>query len=130
VSNFTAGPRQPGLRRPRRRLLPLVRPFPISPSTTAPLPSATPSPPSRDLQVTHRATLSGAKGSIWTDDDAFAQPAGWRVVPGTWVDTPLPAPLRSPPAHAIASDSSRARAVFRRVDMPNTFPHGTIEQKL
>jgi len=50
--------------------------------------------PARDIYVTHVRHISGTKVSIWRDDGTLVVAQNVNSVNGTWLETPLPAPVR------------------------------------
>jgi hypothetical protein len=85
--------------------------------------------PSTNLKVTDVRTYFGDNVSIWTANGQLLASQNVASVPGTWVDTPLPAPL-VPPADAtyLVMAHENGAQYFYSQDLPTTFPDGTINQ--
>ena len=81
--------------------------------------------PQTNLLVTHVRHCSGDKVSIWADDGTLlvAQPV--TSVEGTWLETPLAAPLELP-AGATYRIGVMWTNTYWRLAVPPPFPHGTI----
>lgn len=85
--------------------------------------------PSTNLKVTDVMSYFGDKVSIWTANGQLLASQNVVSVPGTWVDTPLPAPLVLPAgATYLVTVHENAVEYFWSQDLPATFPDGTINQ--
>ena len=85
--------------------------------------------PGTNLKVTHVRHYFGDKVSIWADSGRLLVSQNVVSVPGTWVDTPLPAPLLLPAGGAcriVVHENDEE--YFWSQDLPSTFPDGTINQ--
>ena len=83
--------------------------------------------PSTNLKVTHVRHYFGDKVSIWTANGQLLASQNVVSVPGTWVDTPLPAPLVLPAgATYLVTVHENAVEYFWSWSLPATFPDGTI----
>jgi hypothetical protein len=85
--------------------------------------------PSTNLKVTHVRHYFGDKVSIWTANGQLLASRNVVSVPGTWVDTPLPAPLVLPAgATYLVMAHENGVEYFWSQSLPATFPDGTINQ--
>ena len=85
--------------------------------------------PGTNLKVTHVRHYFGDKVSIWTTNGQPLASQNVVSVPGTWVDTPLPAPLVLPVgATYLITVHENGVQYFWSVDLPTTFADGTINQ--
>jgi hypothetical protein len=85
--------------------------------------------PTNNLKVTDVMSYFGDKVSIWTANGQLLASQNVVSVPGTWVDTPLPAPLVLPAgATYLVMVHENGVQYFRSQDLPATFPDGTINQ--
>jgi peptidoglycan/xylan/chitin deacetylase (PgdA/CDA1 family) len=82
-----------------------------------------------NLAVTHVRHYFGDKVSIWTDSGLLLASQNVVSLPGTWMETPLPAPLLLV-AGATYRVGLHENSVdyFWSNDLPGTFPDGTINQ--
>ncbi|HLX68280.1 MAG TPA: DUF4082 domain-containing protein [Verrucomicrobiae bacterium] len=85
--------------------------------------------PSTNLKVTDVLSYFGDKVSIWTATGQLLASQSVVSVPGTWVDTPLPAPvvLGAGTTYMIATHENGLE-YFWSDDLPTTFSGGTINQ--
>ena len=85
--------------------------------------------PATNLKVTHVRHYFGDKVSIWTADGQLLASQNVVSVPGTWVDTPLPAPLvLSAGVTYVLAAHENGLEYFWSQSLPATFPDGTINQ--
>ena len=85
--------------------------------------------PTNNLKVTDVMSYFGDKVSIWTASGQLLASQNVVRVPGTWVDTPLPAPLVLPAgATYLVMVHENGVQYFWSADLPTTFPDGTINQ--
>ena len=85
--------------------------------------------PGTNLKVTHVRHYFGDKVSIWADSGRLLVSQNVVSVPGTWVDTPLPAPLLLPAGGTCRiAVHENDEEYFWSQDLPATFPDGTINQ--
>jgi len=85
--------------------------------------------PNADLTVTHVRHYFGTKVSIWTDSGTLVGTQDVVSIPGTWVETPLTAPIRlnAGTKYRIGCFSG-AGSYYYRSDMSENFPDGIIHQ--
>jgi Domain of unknown function (DUF4082) len=84
--------------------------------------------PGTNLKVTDVRHYFGDKVSIWTADGQLLASQNVVSVPGTWVDTPLPAPLVLPAGATYLVMVHESGQYFWSQSLPATFPDGTINQ--
>jgi hypothetical protein len=85
--------------------------------------------PSTNLKVTHVRHFFGDKVAIWTARRQLLASQNVVSVPGTWVDTPLPAPLILILGETyVLTVHGKAVERFWSDNLPPAFPHGTINQ--
>jgi hypothetical protein len=87
--------------------------------------------PNANLNVTDVLSYFGDKVSIWTTNGELLASQNVVSVPGTWVDTPLPAPLplSAGVTYVIVAHENGVE-YFWSQDLPATFPDGTINQSV
>jgi Glucuronyl esterase, fungi len=85
--------------------------------------------PNANLKVTHVRHFFGDKVSVWTASGQLLASQNVVSVSGTWVDTPLPAPLIlfSGETYVLAVHEIAVER-FWSYTLPAIFPHGTINQ--
>lgn len=85
--------------------------------------------PNADLTVTHVRHYFGTKVSIWTDAGVLLATQQVASVLGTWVETPLAAPLvlAAGVRYRVGVHVPSLAGCFYRTDGTNTFSHGTID---
>lgn len=85
--------------------------------------------PTNNLTVTHVRHYSGTKVSLWTDDGTLLTAQEVVSAPGTWVETPLAAPLQlSAGTRYRVGVFTDGATYYGRFDGPSTFSDGTIDQ--
>jgi hypothetical protein len=85
--------------------------------------------PNTNLKVTHVRHYFGDNVSIWTADGQLLASQNVVSVPGTWVNTALPAPLVLPVGGTyLVTVHESGGQYFSSVSLPNTFANGTINQ--
>jgi hypothetical protein len=85
--------------------------------------------PTNNLKVTGVTSCFGDKVSIWTANGQLLASQNVVSVPGTWVDTPLPAPLVLPAgATYLVMVHENGVQYFWSQELPVTFSDGTINQ--
>ena len=85
--------------------------------------------PTNNLKVTDVMSYFGDNVSIWTANGQLLASQNVVSVPGTWVDTPLPAPLVLPAgATYLVMVHENGVQYFWSQSLPATFADGTINQ--
>lgn len=85
--------------------------------------------PSANLKVTDVRTYFGDKVSIWTTNGQLVVSQNVTSLAGAWANTPLPAPLvLFADTTYIITTHENGLQYFWSVDLPTTFPDGTINQ--
>jgi uncharacterized repeat protein (TIGR01451 family) len=82
--------------------------------------------PNANLTVTHVRSYFGSKVSIWTSAGVLLASQNVSSIPGTWVETPLPAPLQLNAGNSYRVAVYSAGNVYWGNDLPSTFADGTI----
>ena len=85
--------------------------------------------PNADLEVTQVRAYFGDKVSIWSASGQLLGSQAVVSVPGTWVDTPLPAPLvlHAGATYVITTHDNGVQ-YYWNPSLPTTFANGTINQ--
>jgi hypothetical protein len=86
--------------------------------------------PSANLEVTAVRTYFGDKVSIWTAGGQLITSQTVVSVPGTWVDTPLPAPVVLAAGATYVITTHEPATYYFSGNLPATFANGTINQSL
>ncbi len=86
--------------------------------------------PGASITVTHIRHYFGTKVSIWTDAGVLLASQPVASVPGTWIETPLSAPLvlAAGTRYRLGVYYPAAASYYWRTDGTNTFSDGTIDQ--
>lgn len=85
--------------------------------------------PNTNLKVTHVRHYFGDKVSIWTSGGRLLASRDVSSLPGTWVDTPLAAPVTLPAGGTfLVIVHVNGVQYFWNMDFPTTFADGTINQ--
>jgi uncharacterized repeat protein (TIGR01451 family) len=83
--------------------------------------------PNTNLLVTHVRHYSGTKVSIWKDDGTLLATQPVISTPGTWMETPLPAPLNLAAGVTYRVGFYTASGPYYwNTSGPGTFPNGTL----
>jgi hypothetical protein len=82
--------------------------------------------PNANLQVTAVRTYFGDKVSIWTTTGQLLASQNVSSAPGTWTDTPVSLSLNAGTTYIITTHTTAE--YFWSVDLPASFPDGTINQ--
>jgi hypothetical protein len=86
--------------------------------------------PNANLEVTAVRTYFGDKVSIWTAGGQLLASQNVVSVPGTWVDTPLPAPVVLAAGASYVITTHEPGTYYFSGNLPATFANGTITQSL
>ena len=84
--------------------------------------------PSANLEVTAVRTYFGDKVSLWTAGGQLIASQNVVSVPGTWVDTPLPAPVVLAAGATYIITTHENQTYYFSGNLPATFANGTINQ--
>lgn len=85
--------------------------------------------PNTNLTVTHVRHYFGDKVALWTIGRQLLAAQTVVSIPGTWLDTPLPAPLMLFLGETyVITVHGRDVERFWRDQIPTIFPHGTVNQ--
>jgi hypothetical protein len=85
--------------------------------------------PSANLKVTHVRHYFGDKVLIWTADGRLLASQNVASVPGTWLETALPAPLVLPAGGTyVVTAHENGTEYFWSENLPAAFADGTINQ--
>jgi len=86
--------------------------------------------PGASLEVTAVRTYFGDKVSLWTAGGQLLASQNVVSVPGTWVDTPLPAPVLLAAGATYIITTHEDQTYYFGGNLPATFADGTINQSL
>ena len=86
--------------------------------------------PSANLEVSAVRTYFGDKVSIWTSGGQFIASQNVVSVPGTWVDTLLPAPVVLAAGATYVITTHEPATYYWSLNLPSTFADGTINQSM
>lgn len=86
--------------------------------------------PSANLEVSAVRTYFGDKVSIWTAGGQLLASQNVVSVPGTWVDTPLPAPVVLAAGATYVITTHEPATYYWSLNLPSTFADGTINQSM
>jgi hypothetical protein len=86
--------------------------------------------PSANLTVTAVRTYFGDKVSLWTAGGQLLASQNVVSVPGTWVDTPLPAPVVLAAGATYIITTHEDQTYYFGGNLPATFANGTINQSM